>query len=330
VQKDNRYIDIKFYRLWKYIRISRQKKEAAKSFLFSSAPFLFEKFASYQHWKHSRIFTGKANGMPPYTINDSPDIETGVSKSYKLAVVLHVFYVDVFLEILPLLFTGKTAGFKLFVTCPDELRAGVETGLKEYDVPFEIMTLKNRGRDILPFLKILPLVFEENFNLVLKLHTKRSNHLNKKDLWSADLFNKLTGSKSMERILSVFAARPEVGMVGPVGHILPMSLYYGGNAARVESLCLRMGLQQGQLGGLNFVAGSMFYARKKVLLPILQLNLTDSDFETENNQLDTTLAHAVERAFAGGLILTGLKLVDSSGSPVKISCRITKNHPFTI
>lgn len=327
MKKDNKYIDIKFYKLWKYIRINRSTKEAAKSFLFSGAPFLFARFASYQHWKHSRIFAGSAVEK---SVNHSLEIKTRTNKNHKFAVALHVFYLDVFREILSLLPNPETADFKLFITCPENLHVDIKAILKDDDITFEIMTVENRGRDILPFLNILPLVFKQGYDLVLKLHTKQSNHLNKKDLWSTDLFDKLLGSKNIERILAVFATHPEVGMVGPAGHILPMSLYYGGNAARVESLCLRMGLQQEQLCGLNFVAGSMFYARKEVLLPILQLNLTDNDFETENNQLDATMAHVVERAFAGGLILSGLKLIDSLGSPTKISCQITKNHPFTI
>lgn len=330
MQKDNRYIDIEFYRLWKYVRISRQTKETIKTLLFSAAPGIFNNFASFQHWKNSQIFAKSTDHICENTSNNLSNTELNSSKDFNFAIVLHVFYFDVFQEILLLLLSEKVADFKIFITCPEQLIDKINNELKNYEVEYEIMTVENHGRDILSFLKILPSVFEEDYDMVLKLHTKRSNHLNKKDLWSTDLFEKLLGKGNMQNALKIFSNYPDVGMIGPKGHILPMSLYYGGNANNVESLCARMGLTQNQLSGLNFVAGSMFYARREVLLPILNLQLSDSDFDPENKQLDNTMAHTVERVFSAGLIVAGLNLADSSSKPNSISCLITINHPFTI
>jgi lipopolysaccharide biosynthesis protein len=91
-----------------------------------------------------------------------------------------------------------------------------------------------------------------------------------------------------------------------------------------------MGLRKEQLAGLNFVAGSMFYARKEVLFPVLALDLKDSDFEDENKQLDSTLAHTLERIFPAGLILKEMLLADTSSTPEKINCKLTLNHPYTL
>jgi len=330
MQKDNRYIDIEFYRLWKYVRISRQTKETIKTLLFSGAPSLFSRFASYQHWKNSQIFAKSTDQSHENMVSKSANTKINVKKVFKFAVVLHVFYIDVLQEILVVLLKNKSNDFKLFITCPQQLNDEINTMIKRYEVAYEIMKVENHGRDILPFLKILPKVFEEDYDLILKIHTKRSNHLNKKDLWSADLFEKLLSEKNMQNALNIFSNHQEIGMIGPAGHILPMNLYYGGNATKVEALCIRMGLTRNQLPGLNFIAGSMFYARKEVLLPILNLQLKDSDFEDENKQLDNTMAHTVERVFAAGLITANMKLADTSSSLENISCQITINHPFTI
>ncbi len=322
----NKYININFAPLWKHIRVERTKKETLKTILFSNAPFLFKKFTSFQHWKSAQIFKENKNeNVKQYHLKNNNELQ-----QIKFAIVLHAFYFDLFTEIFSLLPSYDTVPFKLFITCPDKLKNKITQHLNNVSFDFDILTVKNHGRDILPFLKILPQVFDQGFNLVLKIHTKRSNHLNKKELWNTDLFSKLLGEKNIINAIKVFKSHPEVGMMGPEGNILPMSLYYGGNPARVEELCLKMGLRKEQLAGLNFVAGSMFYARKEVLFPVLALDLKDSDFEDENKQLDSTLAHTVERIFPAGLILKEMLLADTSSTPEKINCKLTLNHPYTL
>ena len=59
-----------------------------------------------------------------------------------------------------------------------------------------------------------------------------------------------------------------------------------------------MGIAPRSLEQLSFVAGTMFYARVNALLPLMCLNLRDSDFEEEIGQVDGTIAHAIERAIS--------------------------------
>ena len=168
------------------------------------------------------------------------------------------------------------------------------------------------------------MVFEDGHDLVLKLHTKGSNHLNRKDFWRNDLFSKLLSGETMDKVLHVLHQNPLIGMIGPVGNILPMKLYYSANGQTVKSLSNRMGVLDNQLADLNFVAGSMFYCRKAAMLPILGLNLSENDFELEANQTDGTLAHSVERAFAAGLIASGFQLADTDYDPANPCLTVSK------
>jgi lipopolysaccharide biosynthesis protein len=91
-----------------------------------------------------------------------------------------------------------------------------------------------------------------------------------------------------------------------------------------------MGLSDNQLPDFHFVAGSMFFARKECLLPLLNTGLTEKEFEAEAGQQDGTMAHAVERAFSSGLLVSGLKLADTSYHPESSRCKVTMNHSFTL
>jgi lipopolysaccharide biosynthesis protein len=327
MQDKNNSLERKNYRLWKQLLISHYQKEAIKRILFSSMPFLFNKLAAYQDWNKAKVFTAQREGNPclQHILKEqlSPKVK-------KLALVFHVFHLDILKELLSVLLEQKNTKFNLFITCPENLYDEINIMLTNKKLAFQIMITENHGRDILPFLKILPEVLKQDFDIILKIHTKRDNHRNKKNLWSTELFGKLLGEENMQNALQIFSNYPKVGMIGPAGHILPMSMYYGGNAKIVQSLSIKMGVKKEQLSGMNFVAGSMFYATKDALEPILKLGLKDADFESEDKQLDKTMAHSIERIFAAGLIVTDKILVDTNSTPEKLSCKLTLNHPFTI
>ncbi len=332
-----------FNKVWRFLPLNRPRKELLKGFLFAVFPFLFRKWAICQNWKNSRVFrdNGKNVFCPdfwrhrfflPYKLHipkntaSKEQSESGIS----LAVVIHVFYPDIFREILLLLKSSGNKKMMLFITTPHALYNEVKEILTYETFRYHIEPVENRGRDILPFLKILPRIFDEGYQLVLKIHTKNSEHLLRSNSWRQDLIMKLIGDDQLSKNIQVFQQNRNIGIVGPAGHILPMSLYYGANASTVKWLCNKMELQDNQLHGFHFVAGSMFFALKEALQPLLKISLTDKEFEPEENQLDGTMAHAMERAFSASMIKAGLILADTSCSSENGSYVVNVNHSFTI
>lgn len=225
-----------------------------------------------------------------------------------LAVVIHAFYIDIFNEIIERLSCLRHLSLKLYVTTVEENEEAIRGSLEHSDFTYHLLTTRNHGRDVLPFLKILPEIIRSGEQLILKLHTKKSIHRSDGDEWRKDLLEKLASVTAADTALELFRSNPSLGILGPDGHMIPMSSHWGSNSYTVEKLSCRMGIAPRQLKELRFVAGTMFYARVRALLPLMCLNLEDSEFEEEAGQVDGTIAHAIERAITVSANAAGMEV----------------------
>lgn len=283
--------------------------------LYRSRPDLMSHFAnpfasgegSFQEWFRRH---GADPGHPveavPRTRSEGTQ-QRMVAPLQSVAVVIHAFYPDVLPEIRDLL-ARYTGPMKLFVTTSPEKAPAVRSLLDGLVHPFEVIALPNRGRDILPFLNVLPYVFEERHDYILKLHTKKSKHREDGDLWRKELLECLADPAELAWTVETLRRRTDVGIVGPEGHVLTMEGYWGSNRARVFELAERMAVGQVMPDPYVFVAGSMFVARREALAPLLAIGLRDDEFEPEGGQIDGTLAHAVERALTFSAAARGLRV----------------------
>jgi len=215
-----------------------------------------------------------------------------------LAIIVHAFYEDIFDEIVEHLKNIHSIPFKLYVTTTHEKAASIRRKMTEAGLTGFLLPVENRGRDILPFFRLMPYVLEAGHDFLIKVHTKKSMHREDGEVWRRDLFEKLLPEKSIELLLNFLDENPKVGILGPTGHLTPMRHYFGSNALPVLRFAARLGVNSKSLEDLSFVAGSMFIARVEVFHPIFNLALDDDEFEPELAQVDGTLAHAIERLFA--------------------------------
>lgn len=226
-----------------------------------------------------------------------------------VALVAHVFYPDLFGEVLAAYRTlpGRAA---LIVTAPLEKLAQIEA-LCPSGVDLRLHSSPNRGRDVAPFLMLLNAGVLDPFDTVLKLHTKKSPHLLFGDLRRRMLYISLAGDKSnVARILSHFA-RSNAGLVGMRSLFRSRSSFWMADRGRVTEICARM--RPRPEPRLAFFEGTMFWVRVAALAPLRAAAIGESEYEEEAGQLDGTLHHALERAFSLSALAAGYGLRDLQG-----------------
>lgn len=229
----------------------------------------------------------------------------------RVAIVIHAFYLDAFDEILDLA-QALPAQYKLFVTTVPVHEAVVRARLDGAGRDYSLGVFENRGRDVLPFLRMFPAVRSEGFDLIVKVHTKKSPHLKDGDRWRRILVSALLQPVALQGLTSAFAADPSLGIVGPDGHFLSLARYMGGNETRVIAIAQRLGLGRPQVLDAGYCAGTMFMARTEIITPLVDLGFTAKDFEAEANQVDGTMAHAFERCLSLGAVALNRRIASSA------------------
>jgi len=230
-------------------------------------------------------------------------------KSGRVALVIHAFYPDVLREMVPYLRELSECLVDLWVTTPENLYSEVRSLLDPVGLTLTIVSTPNRGRDVLPFLNILPQLMARDYGYVLKLHTKKSLHRSDGDSWRDTFYRKLLNRENIDDWRKRMELDQSIGMIAPQEYIVPMSLFWGSNARQSLILAQRMGVSQEALNVIHFVAGTMFFCRWETLLPLWALSLRAEDFEEECGQVDGTLAHSVERAFGMACHVLGYQIM---------------------
>jgi len=228
----------------------------------------------------------------------------------RMAVLLHVYYVEELVEIQNAL-KNIPFIFSLFVsTDSEQKKAQIERSFVGWTGgTVEVHIFPNRGRDIAPkFVGFRQL--HEQFEFVLHLHTKRSPYGDSALLrWRSFLLDCLLGSPDVvASIFDMFRQCPDLGIIAP-RNFAPIrhAMIWGVNLENCATLARSMGISIERDSPIDFAAGSMFWARSSALKPLLDLGLTFDSFDEERGQTDGTLGHAIERLTFYSCELAGYK-----------------------
>jgi lipopolysaccharide biosynthesis protein len=217
----------------------------------------------------------------------------------KYAIAAHLFYPDVVDDLAKSIPSPKD--IDIYFTVPNSVdRMTVERIIHIFPRSY-ILLVENCGRDILPFLKVLPTIRKHRYDWVCKVHGKKSVHLEDGNLWRGQLFQSLLGGlqkKGSDLIHAKLPRTASVGIVGPRNSILGLDDEWTqqNNSEPMKVLLGKLGISVTPDRG-SFVAGSMFWFRPAALEKLVKAELNSQDFGIELGRIDGTPAHAMERLF---------------------------------
>ncbi|MEO6700897.1 MAG: glycoside hydrolase family 99-like domain-containing protein, partial [Jatrophihabitantaceae bacterium] len=264
----------------------------------------------FASWVDRRLYRSAA-GYPDVWRSRA---DTKFAEPSRLGVLIHAFYADLMPELLTEL-AAIPVQFDLIVTNatggPLRLDLAALANLRNH----VILDVDNHGRDIWPMVQVVNAGLLDPYEIVLKLHTKRSEwragHAELSgtgEQWRAGLIESLLGSSdNVQAILGAFAEDPDLGVVTAPGSLLGPE-FWGGDLELTRELLRRIELPLNP-PTLKFPAGSFYWVRAFVLQGLRSLQLTEADFEKELGQVDATTAHAIERSI--GILSTeaGLRML---------------------
>lgn len=221
----------------------------------------------------------------------------------KCAVVIHLFYVDNWPLFVNKLANLRNIKFDLFITIPVKNIYFIKEITSIYPRA-KIMVVPNRGRDVLPFIRIASRLYESGYEYVLKFHSKKSTHRNDGQAWLESMLDKLLPEKtSIINDIQAKLMKKDTGIVGPVGVYYPLTVNFPANGLHMTNIVKHLynkkiayDYLQTKRGDYGFFGGTMFWARLDAIEGLLGFPVCC--FEAESGQIDGTFSHALERLFA--------------------------------
>ena len=212
-----------------------------------------------------------------------------------LAIVVHVFYDDVWEKIKEKLEEFKSYKFDLFITASPEKCKILELKLLNEFQNISFLSVENEGMDVFPFIKAVEAFSLNKYDRVLKLHTKNEKTY-ERQLQGEIIFSSLLNKNVFDRVSDV-----EDTTLGIFPGFLTRSvesLMYG-NRKLVTEILQKIYLPS---KGSYFAAGTMFWISGKSLNPIVEnYKYISTIFQNENKKYQTggdgLPAHAFERIF---------------------------------
>jgi lipopolysaccharide biosynthesis protein len=218
-------------------------------------------------------------------------------KNYNFAIIAHFYYPDLVDQLFDSIERLSPCADVYATTSEVALPAVIKRAeISKYDC--KIIIVENRGRDVSPFLQALKICDASKYNIILKVHTKKSEHImHEGDLWRKNHLEHNIGDRNS--FLWVAEAFDQLKDVGMIFHE-SVSMFIDRDAGTNPELFKY--IEKYKLNNYankkwNFSAGTMFYVRGSALRTLNSRELSDFAFESECGQLDGTLAHSMERLF---------------------------------
>lgn len=231
----------------------------------------------------------------------------------RLLIVIHIFYTELWPQLASCLASVHDP-FELRVTCVSDVE-NIRKMVHESFPSAHVEQVENRGFDVWPFLHVISKVDLNDFDVIIKLHTKR-------DIPEGyDFCVDVTGTKFRDYLLAFCRTpeswektklqldRPKVGMVGSASLMLNRFSDFLRKYKFVTAALENIGLQW---RGGYFIAGTMFAVKAELLKPWNDRYRAE-DFPVPDRSLGDCLPHFLERALGYSIYSQGYRIASWDG-----------------
>ena len=231
------------------------------------------------------------------------DIEESL-KTKSIGVFLHIFYPEL-AETIAAYLENIPGDIDIFISTKEESVQALQNTFQRISnaKKVDVRHFKNIGRDVAPFIigfgdQIL------KYDLILKLHSKKSPHSNALSGWFLHCLDNLIGSEAIAATNLKALESPHTGIIYPVeNYALSLGIKHDSCWGHEDGNYRKAGpfLDQFNLSHIKrdsqfrFPTGTMFWCKPELLKPILDWHLNWQDFDAEGGQIDGTIAHSIER-----------------------------------
>lgn len=241
----------------------------------------------------------------------------------KFLVIAHVYYHDLWYLLDRCIQNLPKDSFDLIVTTTSNIEE-LSSKVKEHSPNAKVELCENRGYDIWPFIKVLKSVKLDEYEFLIKLHTKRdmgkivaiidNKYFFRGQYWRNMLLSFISSKENFDKSLEAFKD-PSVGMIN--NHRLfdrtrettdNPHLVYCLNESR--KLLSEFGISAKPCDEVKYVAGTMFICRAAIFKPLQEMNFDVNRFAVVNRKNENDLAHVMERVFGWLVTSQGYSITD--------------------
>lgn len=217
----------------------------------------------------------------------------------KVAAVIHIFYPELAKKIKNLLYNIPCKVDVYISTVNETKKFEIEKIFADFGKGNVVVKIfENRGRDIAPAFVGFRDIYK-NYDLCVHIHSKKSPHASGRLFgWRDYLYHNLLGSKEIVRGIFRIMDNENVGIVFPQYFTqIRLSINWGKNYELTKKYLSQLRIEIDNYNLIEFPAGSMFWFKPAALAPLINSDISFSDFPEEYGQTDGTFAHVIERSF---------------------------------
>lgn len=205
------------------------------------------------------------------------------------ALVWHLYHIDMFEEINSEM--KACAGlFDIYISVNHECSLDDIKRILSVYPQANIFIFENRGRDVLPFLKIFQKIQALDYDSLCKIHTKKSTHRSDGVEWGKILRKRLFDG--YDKVLNSFKKDKKIGAYVSKGNLVDSS-FIGLNKDNMQMTCDLLNVAYRE--DFQIPIGTMFWCKPEAISQLTSKELKSKYFVIENGEIDGTFAHAIER-----------------------------------